>query len=212
MANSSNIKNIIFDLGGVILNIDFTVTQREFVKLGIQNIDETFGQYHQIGFFDQFDRGEIGEEEFLLNAQKLFPPQVTRQQIVDAWNAMLFDLPAERFEYLQQLGKKYRLFLMSNTNSIHYKAYQELIRQTYGIPNLDSLFEKAYYSHLVKMRKPEKRFFDLILNENGLNASETLFVDDTSTNTDAAEKYGIKGLFLKQNSEIEEALRAIVQK
>jgi putative hydrolase of the HAD superfamily len=203
----NNIKNIIFDLGGVILNIDFTVTQREFVKLGIQNIDETFGQYHQIGFFDQFDRGEIDENEFLLNAQKLFPPHVSQQQIVDAWNAMLFDLPPKRFEYLQMLGKKYRLFLMSNTNSIHHQAYQKLVSETYGIEGLDSLFEKAYYSHKVKMRKPEKRFFDLILNENGLNASETLFVDDTSINTDAAEKYGIKGLFLKQNSEIEEAFK-----
>jgi putative hydrolase of the HAD superfamily len=191
----------------VILNIDFTVTQREFVKLGIRNIDQTFGQYHQIEFFDLFDRGEIDEEEFLQHAQKLFPAHVSRQQIIEAWNAMLFDLPAKRFEYLQQLGKKYRLFLMSNTNSIHYKAYQELIRKAYGISGLDMLFEKAYYSHLVHMRKPEKRFFDLILNENNLLASETLFIDDTPINTDAAETYGIRGLFIKQNSEIEDALK-----
>jgi len=202
MSSLNGIKNIIFDLGGVILDIDFTVTQREFVKLGLQNIDSTFGQYHQIGFFDLFDRGEIDEAEFLTQAKKLFPESVTPQQITDAWNAMLFDLPQHRFELLKELGKKYRLFLMSNTNIIHYKEYQNIIRKTYGISGLDDLFEKAYYSFLVGMRKPEERFFNLILNENGLLATETLFIDDTSTNTDAAEKLGIRGLYLKPGEDI----------
>ncbi|MPM13729.1 D-ribitol-5-phosphate phosphatase [bioreactor metagenome] len=202
MSKLNGIKNIIFDLGGVILDIDFTVTQREFAKLGLKNIESTFGQYHQIGFFDQFDRGEIDEEEFLGNAKELFPDAVTTQQIKDAWNAMLFDLPPHRFELLKELGKKYRLFLMSNTNIIHYKEYQDIIRKTYGISGLDELFEKAYYSFLVGMRKPEDRFFNLILNENGLAANETLFIDDTSTNTDAAEKLGVKGLWLQPGNDI----------
>lgn len=202
MSKLDGIKNIVFDLGGVILDIDFEVTQREFVKLGIQNIDKTFGQYHQIGFFDLFDRGEIDENEFLNHAKKLFPESVTPQQISDAWNAMLFDLPPHRFEFLKELGKKYRLFLMSNTNIIHYKEYQNIIRKTYGISGLDEIFEKAYYSFLVGMRKPEDRFFNLILNENGLIADETLFIDDTSINTDAAEKLGIRGLYLKPGNDI----------
>lgn len=202
MSNLNGIKNIIFDLGGVILDVDFAVTQREFVKLGLKNIDQTFGQYHQIGFFDLFDRGEIDENEFLDKAAELFPASVTRQQIIDAWNVMLFDLPHHRFELLKELGKKYRLFLMSNTNIIHYKEYQEIIRKTYGISGLDALFEKAYYSFLVGMRKPEDRFFNLILDENGLNASETLFIDDTYINTDAAEKLGIRGLYLKPGTDI----------
>ena len=202
MSSLKGIKNIIFDLGGVILDVDFAVTQREFVKLGLNNIDQTFGQYHQIGFFDLFDRGEIDENEFLNKAAELFPASVTRQQIIDAWNAMLFDLPRHRFELLKELGKNYRLFLMSNTNIIHYREYQEIIRKTYGISGLDELFEKAYYSFLVGMRKPEDRFFNLILNENGLNASETLFIDDTSINTDAAEKLGIRGLYLKPGEDI----------
>jgi len=149
-----------------------------------------------------FDRGEIDETEFLNQAKKLFPDSVTPQQITDAWNAMLFDLPQHRFELLKELGKNYRLFLMSNTNIIHYKAYQDIIRKTYGISGLDELFEKAYYSFLVGMRKPEERFFNLILNENGLLAHETLFIDDTSTNTDAAEKLGIRGFYLKPGDDI----------
>jgi len=200
------IKNIIFDLGGVILDVDFDITQQAFVKLGIQNIDQTFGQYHQIGIFDLLDRGEIDENEFLDNAQKLFPSSVNRQQIVDAWNAMLLDLPLHRFELLKELGKKYRLFLMSNTNIIHFREYQEKVHKTYGISGLDELFEKAYYSFLVGMRKPEDRFFNLIMNENGLEASETLFVDDTSTNTEAAEKLGIRGLYLKPGIDVADVL------
>lgn len=202
MSNLNGIKNIIFDLGGVILDVDFTITQREFVKLGLKNIDQTFGQYHQIGFFDLFDRGEIDEKEFLNKASELFPASVTQQQIIDAWNAMLFDLPPNRFELLKELGKKYRLFLMSNTNIIHYKEYQEIIRKTYGISGLDALFEKAYYSFLVGMRKPEDRFFNLILNENGLHANETLFIDDTSINTDAAERLNIRSWYLKPGTDI----------
>ncbi len=206
MSILKGIHNIIFDLGGVILNIDFKVTQREFVKLGIKNIDDTFGQYHQLGFFDQFDRGEMDEKTFLEEAQKLFPQGVTPQQIIAAWNAMLFDLPAQRLAFLKSLGQQYRLFLMSNTNAIHHRAYQEYIRNAYGLNGLDDLFEKTYYSHLVHMRKPEKRFFDLILNENGLNAYETLFVDDTHSNVDAGTQYGIRSLLLPQNSEISDFL------
>jgi putative hydrolase of the HAD superfamily len=202
MNKFEGIKNIIFDLGGVILNVDFAITQQEFVKLGVKNINETFGQYHQIGFFDLFDRGEIDQNEFLAEASMLFPPSVTQQQIINAWNAMLFDLPAERFNLLKKLGKKYRLFLMSNTNIIHYLEYQKIIKETFGIDKLDDLFEKAYYSFLVGMRKPEDRFFNLILNENNLIAGETLFIDDTHTNTDAAEKLGINGYYLKQGEDI----------
>ena len=202
MNKFEGIKNIIFDLGGVILNVDFAITQQEFVKLGVKNINETFGQYHQIGFFDLFDRGEIDQNEFLAEASMLFPPSVTQQQIINAWNAMLFDLPAERFNLLKKLGKKYRLFLMSNTNIIHYLEYQKIIKETFGIDKLDDLFEKAYYSFLVGMRKPEDRFFNLILNDNNLIAGETLFIDDTHTNTDAAEKLGINGYYLKQGEDI----------
>ena len=135
MNKFEGIKNIIFDLGGVILNVDFAITQQEFVKLGVKNINETFGQYHQIGFFDLFDRGEIDQNEFLAEASMLFPPSVTQQQIINAWNAMLFDLPAERFNLLKKLGKKYRLFLMSNTNIIHYLEYQKSLKKRLALTN-----------------------------------------------------------------------------
>lgn len=189
-------KNIIFDLGGVILDIDFKVTQHEFVKLGMNDIENTFSQFNQVDFFDQYDRGEINDSEFIANVKKLLPSEVTSQQITDAWNAMLFELPEERFRLMKRIASNYRIFLMSNTNGIHFTEYQRRIQKQFDIPDLDSLFEKAYYSFKDGMRKPEERYFNRILEENKLAKSETVFIDDTVNNTSASESYGIKGILL----------------
>lgn len=196
------IKNIIFDLGGVILNIDFTITQRAFARLGMPNVDETFGQHLQIGFFDKYDRGEIDAASFINHVISLMPRGTSEQAVIDAWNAMLFDLPPNRFELLQSLKGKYRTFLMSNTNTIHYDAYTKIVMDQYGISNLDALFDKAYYSFHIGMRKPESRFFETILFENNLIPDETLFIDDTPSNLLPAEALGIHTLFLKPGLEL----------
>lgn len=196
------IKNIIFDLGGVILNIDFTITQNAFKQLGMQNVEKTFGQHLQIGFFDKYDRGEISADSFINHILELLPENTNSKSVVDAWNAMLFDLPLARFELLKQLKNNYRTFLMSNTNTIHYEAYTGIVKEQFGIPGLDSLFEKAYYSFIVNMRKPEVRFFETIIKENKLNPDETLFIDDTPSNLPPAESLGIHTLFLKPGLEL----------
>ena len=101
----NSIKNIIFDLGGVILNIDYKLTQDAFVKLGLKNIDDVYGQYFQVKFFDLFDRGEISEDEFIDLSKDLFPENISKQQLVDAWNAMLLDMPEHRFDFLKNWQK-----------------------------------------------------------------------------------------------------------
>lgn len=189
-------KNIIFDLGGVILDIDFKVTQHEFEKLGMNNIENIFTQFNQVHFFDQYDRGEISDAGFIANVKKLLPEGITDQQVTDAWNAMLYDLPDDRFRLMQRIASNYRIFLMSNTNGIHFAEYQDRIQKQYTIPGLDSLFEKAYYSFKDGMRKPEERYFNRILEENGLRKEETVFIDDTINNTKASKSYGIKGILL----------------
>ncbi len=196
------IKNIIFDLGGVLLNIDFALTQKAFSELGIKNVSEVFGQHRQLGFFDRLDRGEINEPKFYTEIKQLLPKNISHEQIRDAWNIMLFDLPKERFNLLLELKNNYRLFLMSNTNSIHFQKYQSIIKNTYNITGLDDLFEKAYYSFQLGKRKPEASFFQLILKENKIKAEESLFIDDTFSNIEAAEKEGIHGLFLQTGIEL----------
>lgn len=196
------IKNIIFDLGGVLLNIDFVLTQKAFSDLGIKNVSEIFGQHQQLGFFDRLDRGEISDAEFYTQIKQLLPKGVSHEQIRNAWNIMLFDFPKERFNLLLNLKNNYRLFLMSNTNSIHFQEYQSIIKNTYNISGLNDLFEKAYYSFQLGKRKPEASFFQLILEENKIKAEESLFIDDTFSNIEAAEKEGIHGFFLQTGIEL----------
>ncbi|MBN2727747.1 MAG: HAD family phosphatase [Bacteroidales bacterium] len=198
----SEIKNIIFDLGGVLLNIDFAITQKAFAELGMENADEKFGKHMQLGFFDQLDRGEISDNEFFEKVLAEMPLGTKKEDIRRAWNAMILDFPQENFNLLKRLSKNYRLFLMSNTNSIHFPEYQSLLQRIFNINSLDDLFEKAYYSFQIGKRKPENGFFELILNENNLKAIETVFIDDTLFNAKTSSKNGIKGLHLAENMKL----------
>jgi putative hydrolase of the HAD superfamily len=198
----SEIKNIIFDLGGVLLNIDFALTQKAFAELGMENAEEKFGKHMQLGFFDQLDRGEIGDNEFFEKVLAEMPLGTKKEDIRRAWNAMILDFPQKNFDLLKRLSKNYRLFLMSNTNSVHFPEYQSLLQRIFDINSLDDLFEKAYYSFQIGKRKPENEFFELILTENNLKAIETIFIDDTLFNAKASSKNGIKGLHLAENMKL----------
>jgi putative hydrolase of the HAD superfamily len=122
---------------------------------------------------------------------------VPGQAIVDGWNALLLDFPVERIELLKQLGQSYRIFLFSNTNSLHLTALRQIYTRTFGSGTLDDHFEKTYYSHLLGMRKPERESYEYILRENQLHGPETLFVDDAIVNVEGAEQAGLKGLYLR---------------
>lgn len=190
------IKNIIFDLGAVILNIDYELTINAFKKLGIENINEIYSKLKQNDLFDQFETGKIVAEEFRGQLIKHSKQLISAQQIDFAWNALLLDLPKERLELLAKLGKKYRLFLLSNTNEIHLKEFKGIIHREYGFADLSHLFEKEYYSHEIKYRKPHKEAFEYVLNENGLIPQETLFIDDSPQHIKGASKLGIHSLHL----------------
>lgn len=197
-----DIKNIIFDLGGVLLNIDFAITQKAFAELGMENTDEKFGKHTQLEFFDQLDRGEISDNEFFEKVLTEMPLGTKKEDISQAWNAMILDFPQENFDLLKRLSKNYRLFLMSNTNSVHFPEYQRLLHRSFNINSLDDLFTKAYYSFQIGKRKPENEFFELILKENNLNANKTVFIDDTLFNAKASTKNGIRGLHLAENTKL----------
>ena len=118
------------------------------------------------------------------------------QQVIDAWNMLLLDFPVERIHWLQQIAKKYKVFLFSNTNQIHYDAFTQIFRTQTGLEDFDSLFIKAYYSHQLGLRKPHPESFLHILNEQSLNALETLFIDDTISNIEGAKKTGLHTIHL----------------
>ncbi|MBS1665229.1 MAG: HAD-IA family hydrolase, partial [Bacteroidetes bacterium] len=122
---------------------------------------------------------------------------VPDQAILDAWNALLLDFPAERIQLLKELRKSYRLFLFSNTNALHLAHLRQIYIDTFGGGALEDHFEKTYYSHTMGLRKPDTASYEYILKENQLNASETMFVDDAIINVEGAEQAGLRGLFLR---------------
>ncbi|HVU97342.1 MAG TPA: HAD family phosphatase [Puia sp.] len=191
------IKNIIFDLGGVIINLDNQRTTDAFVALGLKNIREYFGHGHAASFFKDYEVGRITDREFIDAIRETGGLTASDQAIIDGWNALLLDFPRERIALLKQLQKTYRIFLFSNTNALHLAALQGIYTRTFGSGSLEDLFERTYYSHLLGMRKPDKASYEYILRENGLEGQETLFVDDAIINVEGAEQAGLKGLFLR---------------
>ena len=187
----TGVKNIIFDLGGVILNIDYKLTANAFQKLGIKNYNDLYTQFNQVDIFDKLEKGEITPSYFYNEIRRMSNLDLTDEQITNAWNAMLLDFPVKRLELLQKLKTKYNIYLCSNTNEIHLKDYNKTLKQTFGIENLGDIFIKEYYSHEVGMRKPNTDIFQLIIDENNLNPKETLFIDDSPQHIEGAKKVGL---------------------
>ncbi len=182
------IKNIIFDLGGVIININYQLTLAEFKKIGLKDVDKIYTQFSQLDWFDKYDRGGISSETFISEFSKFLTPGTSPEQIINAWNAMLLDFPRERAELLLKLKERYRTFLLSNTNDIHINYFFHRIKELYGYDEMKSFFEKDYYSHRLGMRKPDVEIFEFVMKENGLIATETLFIDDTLQHVEGARK------------------------
>jgi FMN phosphatase YigB (HAD superfamily) len=190
------IRNIIFDLGGIFMNIDYQRTEDAFIHLGVTHFPAMFTQHHANPLFADFETGKIPPETFYIRFRKAVGIPLTDTQICDAWNAMLLDFPPERIDWLQQIGRRYRIFLFSNTNQVHYDAFLEQFRKDTGLPELNGLFEKAYYSHELGLRKPHPASFLHILQEQGLAADETLFIDDTFKNIEGAKAAGLQTIHL----------------
>jgi epoxide hydrolase-like predicted phosphatase len=191
------IKNIIFDLGGVFLNIDFQLTNQAFIDLGVIQFNEMFTQHFSNPLFELLETGKINEEEFYTAFRKESKTNLNNEQIKQAWNALLLDFPKERIDWLKSISKKYRIFLFSNTNQIHYDSFIEKFEMQHPGENFDSLFIKAYYSQNLGLRKPYPESFQAILDEQGLQANETLFIDDTIKNVEAAQELGLQTIHLK---------------
>ena len=192
-----NISAIIFDLGGVIMDIDVKRTLTAFSGLGLNNVHEYFGHGFAASFFSDHEAGRITDEEFLQEIKNLLGGEVSDEAVVEAWNALLISFPPERIRLLKELKNRYRLFLFSNTNAIHQEKFNEIYRSAFS-GELDGLFERAYYSHELGQRKPDTAGFEQIIKENSLDPRQTLFVDDALINVEGAIKVGLKGLYLPQ--------------
>ena len=195
-----NSKTIIFDLGGVILNIHYQNTIDKFLKLGVKNASTFYSKKVQTNLFNQIETGKITNEKFLTELQK-GTTNATSSQIKEAWNAMLLDLPKERISLLEKLKQDFPIFLLSNTNAIHISAIKQSLGES-AYTNFYNLFSKVYYSHEIGFRKPNKEPFQLILKENNLKANEVVFIDDSPQHIEEAKKLGFNTHHLKDEEEI----------
>tara|TARA_R110002050_G_scaffold25378_5_gene67721 strand:- start:7890 stop:8492 length:603 start_codon:yes stop_codon:yes gene_type:complete len=181
------IKNIIFDFGDIFINLDKQVVFRALRNHGIQ---EFLPKYHSIN--EDFEIGKISPQEFVARLQPDFP-HLSSQAITDIWNSMLLDFPEYRLKFLESLVKenRHRLFLLSNTNALHIPHVTKIMG-TEKFARFKNSFEQFYLSHEIQLRKPNREIFQFVLEQNKLIPQETLFIDDTKENTDAANKLGIK--------------------
>jgi len=186
------VKNIIFDLGGVLLNINYHKTADAFKMLGVHQFDELYSQANANHLFEALETGEIAEENFYQSIIPYCSPDTTTEQIKSAWNAMLLDFRQESLNVLESLKDKYNLFLLSNTNSIHLTAFNQILREETGKASLDEYFIKSYYSHIIQLRKPYVTTYQWVLNDGNMIAAETLFIDDSIKNIEGANEAGIK--------------------
>jgi putative hydrolase of the HAD superfamily len=201
------IRNIIFDLGGVIVTIDYNLTRDAFIALGLKDFDQRYSQFSQGRIFDRYEKGDCSPEDFFREIESWLPYTVSRDKIEHAWNAMLLELRPEKLRLLEQLKTRYRTFLFSNTNEGHLRYYFGRLKEWYGLENLDSFFERAYYSHILRMRKPDSEAFLHILRSNGLNPAKTLFIDDSPQHVEGARQTGIRAYLLAKPETLEDFFR-----
>jgi putative hydrolase of the HAD superfamily len=178
------INTIIFDFGDIFINLDKQATIEGLKKLGLSEWNDDL---HQLNL--QFEKGEIPREDFLLGIQKQVP-NATFDEILEAWNAILLDFPLYRLEFLQKLSKKYRLFLLSNTDAIHIETFEQETGSSF-YSDFYQCFEKVYFSFEIGMRKPDSEIFNYLIQKHELSVKNTLFVDDKKENTDAALSLGL---------------------
>ena len=196
-------RNIIFDLGGVILDIDYIRTIEAFRNLGVENAEFLYSKSSQISLFDNLEKGNLTEEEFYAGVKKLSNIELSNSQIRNAWNAILIDQKESIISLLSELKINHRLFLLSNTNVIHENAYRSMITFKYGRFIYDDLFEKMYLSHRIHLRKPDAAIFEYVINDSGLIKNETCFIDDSPQHVEAARNIGISSFHLKNKSLVE---------
>jgi len=207
----SEIKNIIFDLGGVILNLNYQLTIDAFKDLGFKNFESFYTQKQQTDFFNAFETGKLNKGDFFDFIKTNCSANTTSDQIKDAWNSMLLDLPEYRIKFLEKLNKTHSIYLLSNTNEIHIESFKKIINKSIGYNRFKKTFKACYYSSEIGLRKPDESCFRFVLEQNKLIEDETLFIDDSIQHINGANSIGIKTHFLNPEEDIIKVVPDIIQ-
>ena len=202
MNKKISITTLIFDFGGVIINLDLPTCIQNLKKLGTNDIENYLSNFGQKDFFLKFEIGEIGTPDFRNEIRKLTNKTITDAEIDNAWCSFLCDIPSERLELLEKLRKKYRLLLLSNSNPLHVEVSAAIALQGTG-KTIRDYFDKCYFSYEMGLTKPDPAIFEALLADAGLEATECLFLDDGPKNIEAAKRLGIQTYFVTQGENLD---------
>ena len=205
--NTTGIKNIILDLGGVVVGLDPGKTIREFLSLGFHGIENTDFVMKKYPFFTLYETGKINTAEFITSIQKTTDRNISSEKIAAAWNTMILDLKEDVMFLLKKLRLEYRIFLLSNTNELHIRSFNEALYSKFGIKDLGGIFEKLYYSHELGMRKPDREIFEFVLNDSQISPGQTVYIDDTSAHIESAATLGVRVYHLKAPEKLTDILK-----
>ncbi|HEY0222143.1 MAG TPA: HAD family phosphatase [Lactovum miscens] len=189
------IKAIIFDLGGVIIDLDQESEIRYFVEQGIPDYENIFSQKNMTNFFKEQEVGDISEPEFYEGFRKLTNVRLSDEKIEEGWNKILTDFLSERIMYLEELSKRYPIYLFSNTNTIHTREFEKRCLGQFGRP-LSSYFRELFYSQELGLRKPEREAFIKVIELAGLDVKTTVFIDDNRDNIEGTISVGLQTMHL----------------
>lgn len=198
LPDPEGIDVLLLDLGGVIIDIDPERTSQAFSRLGKGSILEAHSRAEQDRLFDRLERGELRPDEFRRALREQAGMEASDEAIDEAWNALLLDIPPERYRFLKAVAKRFRLHLFSNTNEIHMEGFRRIVERGHGSEAFRELFEGIHLSYEMGVRKPEERAFDKLLERIGTSPHRILFIDDTLAHIETARKKGLRGYHLKE--------------
>ena len=193
----SSVKAILFDLGGVLINLDYQKTVQSFKTLGIGNFNELFSQAQQSHLFDDYETGKISSFHFINRVLDLMPQGSNPNQVVHAWNDMILDFPLHRLEMLERLSANYPIFLLSNTNDLHMEKVRRELKKS-SDKSLEEYFSKVFLSQQIGLRKPTKEVFNFVAQEMGYSSENILFIDDSFQHIESAKSLGFQTIHLTQ--------------
>jgi putative hydrolase of the HAD superfamily len=196
-------KNLIFDLGEVIIDIDYRQTITAFQKLAVVDFSTVVSYSAQNPVFDWYEKGQVTTGFFFDELRKYLRPGTTDKEIESAWNAIFQDFSPQKIELLKQLKTRYNTFALSNINEIHLASIDKAAQTKFGGAAFSNFFQAAYYSNKIGLRKPEPEIYALLLEKEGLKAGETFFVDDKKENVEAARTLGIHAYQLTNRNNLQ---------
>ena len=197
------IKALLFDLGGVIVNLDYSKTIEAFEAIGLKDAEHLYNQFNQSKIFDEFEIGTISGEEFIRLLQKQISQKAAQNEIKEAWNAMILGFDKSKLEQIKIYSDKIPCYLLSNTNEIHLEYIQNILQEM-PFKNLELLFKKCYYSNIIGKRKPYKETFEWVLNDMGYLPKDVLFIEDSPQHIMGAKNSGLNTLYYTNDTNIGE--------